>query len=79
MRIFIAGGILAATTIFAIAAPPDGTKLSAIIARIEAQADVAHVDEVDWHNRGYYENEYVLKNGAKVDIRIDPKTGETVR
>jgi uncharacterized membrane protein YkoI len=38
------------------------------------------VDEADWSNRyNSYKIEYVMKNGAKATIRIDPKTGEAVK
>ncbi|MBA8844877.1 putative membrane protein YkoI [Ochrobactrum sp. RH1CCR137] len=78
---------LAATTLFiglsavaAYAAPPsEGSKLSEIIAKIEQKADTAFIDEVDWNDRGYYEIEYVTKAGAKVEVKVDPKTGENVR
>ncbi|WP_280993285.1 PepSY domain-containing protein [Ochrobactrum sp. 19YEA23] len=63
----------------ALAAAPEGQKLSDIISKIEQSADFAYVDEVDWNDRGYYEIEYLMKNGAKVEIKIDPKTGETIK
>jgi len=59
--------------------PPEGSKLSEIIAKIEQNADTAFVDEVDWNDRGYYEIEYVTKAGAKVEAKVDPKTGENIR
>lgn len=79
MRTMLAAGLLIATSIGAFAAAPEGTKLSEIIAKIEQTADVQYIDEVDWNDRGYYEIEYFLKNGAKVEIKIDPKTGDSIR
>ncbi|MBM6395136.1 PepSY domain-containing protein [Brucella anthropi] len=78
---------LAVTTLFlglSVAAayaapPPEGAKLSEIIAKIEQNADTAFIDEVDWNDRGYYEIEYVTKADAKVEVKVDPKTGENVR
>lgn len=70
---------MAASTLASFAAAPEGQKLSEIIAKIEQNAEVQYVDEVDWNRRGYYKIEYVRKDGAKVKIRIDPKTGEAVR
>lgn len=76
---------LAMTTLFlglsAIAAhaAPDGAKLSEIIAKVEQNPDTAFINEVDWNDRGYYEIEYVTKTGAKVEVRVDPKTGENIR
>jgi len=61
------------------AAAPEGQKLSEIISKIEQTSDVSYVDEVDWNDRGYYEIEYFMKNGAKVEIKIDPKTGESIK
>ncbi len=61
------------------ASPPEGTKLSEIIAKIEQNAEAAFIDEIDWNDRGYYEIEYVTKAGAKVEVKVDPKTGENVR
>ncbi|ERM01351.1 hypothetical protein Q644_03280 [Brucella intermedia 229E] len=71
---------LAATTLFIglsaaaayAAPPPEGSKLSEIIAKIEQKADTAFIDEVDWNDRGYYEIEYVTKAGAKVEVKVDP-------
>lgn len=80
MRVILASAILAASGLAAFAAPPEGQKLSEIIAKLEQNADVSYVDEVDWSNRrGHYKVEYVRKDGAKVKINIDPKTGATVR
>ncbi len=69
---------LSVTTAYA-SPPPEGSKLSEIIAKIEQNADTAFVDEVDWNDRGYYEIEYVTKAGAKVEVKVDPKTGENIR
>ncbi|KKX34218.1 PepSY domain-containing protein [Rhizobium sp. LC145] len=80
MRLFFASALsLVITALNAHAAAPDGAKLSEIVAKIEQTPDVEYVDEVDWNDRGYYEIEYFMKNGAKAEIRIDPKTGEAVR
>ncbi|MGQ5718051.1 PepSY domain-containing protein [Pseudochrobactrum asaccharolyticum] len=79
MKTVIAATILTLTTMGAYAATPEGAKLSDIIAKIENTADVKYVDEVDWNDRGYYEIEYYLDSGAKVEVKIDPKTGENVK
>ncbi|MFD1197243.1 PepSY domain-containing protein [Brucella gallinifaecis] len=71
--------IVTATSVAALAAPPEGTKLSEIIAKIEQTPDMQYIDEVDWNDHGYYEIEYFLKNGTKIEVKIDPKTGESVR
>jgi uncharacterized membrane protein YkoI len=80
MRLLLASAILAASSLSSFAAaPPEGQKLSEIIAKIEQNAEVQYVDETDWSRRGYYKIEYVRKDGAKVKIKIDPKTGSSVR
>ena len=57
------------------APPADARPLSQILAGVETRADFAHVDEVDWDSDGYWMVEYVTKAGAKVKLRLDPKTG----
>ena len=80
MRLILASAILAASSLASFAATPEGQKLSEIIARIEQSGEVQYVDEVDWNRRrGYYKIEYVRKDGAKVKMKIDPKTGTSVR
>lgn len=80
MRIWLVAAALAAGALSAHAAAPEGAKLSEIIGKIEQAPDVAYVDEVEWSGRrGDYKVEYFLKNGAKVKVRIDPKTGNPVR
>ena len=80
MRLVLAFAILAASSLASFAATPEGQKLSEIIARIEQSGEVQYVDEVDWNRRrGYYKIEYVRKDGAKVKMKIDPKTGTSVR
>ena len=61
----------------AIAAPPqDGMPLSQIIQSLEQEGDVAYFDEIEWDDDGYWEVEYYRANGAKVELKIDPKTGK---
>lgn len=78
MRTFLISLFLLLPATSLMAAEPDGKKLSQIIAEIEQNSDFAYVDEVDWDSKGYYEIEYYLKTGAKVEVRIDPKTGAIV-
>lgn len=78
MRATLIALFLTLTAGAALAAPPEGTKLSEIIAKIEQGSDVLYIDEIDWDDDGYYEIEYMTKAGAKVEIKINPKTGDTV-
>jgi uncharacterized membrane protein YkoI len=79
MRFIFAATLMTIVPLSAFAAPPTGAKLSEIIAKVEQTPDVEYVHEVDWNDRGYYEIEYFMTNGAKAEIKIDPKTGEAVR
>ncbi len=79
MRTILIAVAIITSTSFAMAAAPDGKKLSEIVAGIEQSADFDYIDEIDWNDRGYYEVEYFLKNGSKVETKIDPKTGEIRR
>ncbi len=79
MRFIIASALITMAPLSAFAAPPEGAKLSEILAKVEQTPDLEYIDEVDWNDRGYYEIEYFMKNGAKAEIKIDPKTGEPVR
>ncbi|MFE0017747.1 PepSY domain-containing protein [Mesorhizobium sp. NPDC059054] len=79
MRLIVASAFLILAPLSAQAAPPEGTKLADIIAKVEQAPGTQYVDEVDWNDRGYYEIEYFNKDGAKVEIKVDPKTGENVK
>lgn len=74
---------LAATTAMAATAlaqpPADARPLSEILASIEARSDFAYFDEVEWDSDGYWEIEYYRADGGKVEIDIDPVSGEPRR
>ncbi len=71
------GAIFASTAAFADRPPPAGAlSLSAVIQKVEAANDVSYVDDVSWDDDGYWEVEFVNAAGAKVEIRVDPLTGE---
>ena len=59
------------------APPPEGAMpVSEIIRTIEDGGDVAYFDEIEWDSDGYWEIEYYRADGGKVEIMIDPMTGE---
>jgi len=61
------------------AVPPENAmKASAIIAKIEARADFRYLDELDWDDEGYYDIIYFTKDKAKVEMKINPVTGEPI-
>lgn len=61
------------------APPADARPLSEIIASLEERDDIAHFDEIEWDDDGYWEIEYYRVDGAKVKIEIDPVTGQARR
>ena len=58
--------------------PETALKASEIIARIESRPDFRYLDEVGWDEQGYYEIIYFTNDKARVEIKINPVTGEPV-
>ena len=56
--------------------PPNAIKLSAIVAKVEQRADFRYVDRVEWDTGGYYDIIYFTTDKAKVEIKINPVSGE---
>lgn len=56
--------------------PEKSLKLSEIIARIEQRDQFRFIDEIDWDEEGLYDITYYTSDKAKVEIKIDPVTGE---
>ena len=58
--------------------PADAMPLSSVIVALEQRegANLAYVDEVDWDDDGYWEVEYMRTDGASVEVKIDPVTGD---
>ena len=55
---------------------PDAMPLSEILAGIEAEEGFGYFDEIDWDSDGYWEVEYYRADGAKVEVDIDPVSGQ---
>ncbi|MDH6230556.1 putative membrane protein YkoI [Mesorhizobium soli] len=51
-------------------------KLSEIIAKVEKRPQFRYLSEISWETDGYYDITYYTTDKAKVEIKIDPKTGE---
>lgn len=66
--------LLGATPVLA-QSTADGVPLSEILTKIEAQADFASFEGVDWDD-GHWEVEYRTADGSEVEVEIDPTTGE---
>lgn len=56
--------------------PEKSLKLSEIIGKIEQRDQFRYVDEIDWDEDGFYDVIYYTSDKAKVEIKIDPVTGE---
>jgi hypothetical protein len=67
---------LAAPVAFAQDRPPaTALPLSQIVTNLEAQGAQAFA-EIDWDDDGYWEVEYWNAEGNRVEIRIDPVSGQ---
>ena len=76
----LAACVLAVALPAAADAPPsDALPLSQILQALEQQGDVAYFEDVDWDDDGYWEIEYVDRNGSEVEIEVDPVSGQTRR
>ncbi|MCC5966921.1 MAG: PepSY domain-containing protein [Natronohydrobacter sp.] len=59
--------------------PADALPLSVIVAGLEERFDIQFIDEIEWDDDGYWEVELFTNDGAKVELKIDPITGEARR
>ncbi|MGL4414981.1 PepSY domain-containing protein [Roseinatronobacter monicus] len=55
--------------------PAKALALSEIVAALESQYDIHFIDDIDWDDNGYWDVEFFTRDGAKVDLKIDPVTG----
>jgi hypothetical protein len=61
----------------ALAAPPQGARpASEVIRQVEQRPDFGHLRDLEWDNDGYWEVEYVTREGARIKLRLDPLSGE---
>ena len=58
------------------APPPNGKKLTEILAKIEGRDKFKFIYEVDWSQTGFYEIYYYTTDNAKVELHIDPVSGD---
>lgn len=56
--------------------PQNAMKLSAILAKVEGRPDFRYIEEVEWDDGGYVVT-YYTTDGAKVEIKFDPVSGQT--
>ena len=62
----------------ALAAPPPANARSAsdVMRMVEQRPDFGHLGEMEWDDGGYWKVEYRTRDGAKVELRIDPVSGQ---
>jgi hypothetical protein len=58
------------------APPPDSRPASDVLRMVEQRPDFGHLREFEWDNDGYWEVEYVTRDGARVELRLDPRSGQ---
>lgn len=59
--------------------PADALPLSIIVSGLEAQYNIQFIDEIEWDDDGYWEVEFFTNDGAKVELKIDPVSGDVRR
>jgi len=78
---FIAAMTLIGTQAYAQTAAPsvppqDSKKLSQLIAGVEQRDKFQYIKDVEWDEEGYYEITYYTTDKAKVEIKLDPVSGQ---
>ena len=56
--------------------PENAIKLSEIVAKIETRDQFRYISEISWDTDGFYSIIYFTSDKAKVEIHIDPATGQ---
>lgn len=71
-----AGLLLSAPALADLDRPPAGSLPASEVLRLaEQRPDFASLHEMEWDDDGYWEIEYIMREGAKRTIRLDPRTG----
>jgi Peptidase propeptide and YPEB domain len=55
--------------------PQNAMKLSQIVAKVEQRDHFQYISEIDWSRDGYYDIIYYTTDKAKVEVKINPQTG----
>lgn len=64
----------------ALSAPPAEAKpLSEIAKMLEDSGNVAYIAEIEWDDRGYWDVDYVRGDGGKVEVKLNPVSGQPKR
>lgn len=56
--------------------PQNSMKLSQLIAKIEQRDQFQYIKDIEWEEEGYYDVTYYTKDKAKVEIKLDPVSGQ---
>lgn len=56
--------------------PQNSMKLSQLIAKVEQRDKFQYIKDVEWEREGYYEITYYTTDKAKVEIKLDPVSGQ---
>jgi hypothetical protein len=56
--------------------PQNGKKLSQLVASVEQREKFQYIKDIEWDEEGYYEITYYTTDKAKVEIKLDPVSGQ---
>jgi hypothetical protein len=56
--------------------PQNSMKLSQLVAKVEQREKFQYIKDIEWEEEGYYEVTYYTTDKAKVEIRLDPVSGQ---
>ena len=56
--------------------PQNRMKLSELVAKVEQRDKFQYIKEIEWEQEGYYEVTYYTTDKAKVEIKLDPVSGQ---
>lgn len=59
--------------------PADALPLPALIAGLEGDYNIQFIDEITWHDAGYWAVEFFTSDGAHIALALDPVTGAPLR
>jgi hypothetical protein len=43
---------------------------------LEQRGDVAYFGDIEWEDDGYWEIEYITRDGQKREVKVDPVSGQ---
>lgn len=56
--------------------PENAKKLSEIVSTVEGRAGFRYIGEIEWDEDGYYDVVYYTTDKAKVEMKLNPVTGQ---